>query len=95
METVRLRLSELRDLPDVERSAKLRSLVEATRRPPNGEVARLDARIREREQEHGFSSAELRCRLAQGTVRETPAVCEWLMLLDLREHIAPPSPRPR
>ena len=83
-----VKLSDLEALAPEERDRRLDELVRSTTRGPNGEVAALDAQIEALERRHGFDSATLRRRLAAGEQSETPEVCDWLMLLDLRERIA-------
>ncbi|HEU4544645.1 MAG TPA: hypothetical protein VFR23_26195 [Jiangellaceae bacterium] len=95
MSAAPVRLSELERLQPGEKEAKLRALVGAARQPPNGELRRLDMRIGEHEQRAGFGSAVLREKLTSGEVVETADVCDWLMLLELREGIGTSVPRSR
>jgi hypothetical protein len=95
MGTEAIRLSELSKLGATEKDSKLRKLMGATRRPPNGELAALDGRIREYEARAGYDSGTLKRRLASGEIAETADVCDWLMLLDLRERVGSVISRPR
>jgi hypothetical protein len=95
MSSAAVRLSELERLQPGEKEAKLRALVVATGQPPNGELRELDSRIHEYEQRAGLNSAALRDKLASGEVAETAEVCDWLMLLEIRERIAAVVSRPR
>jgi hypothetical protein len=95
MSTETVRLSDLAKLGAKEQETRLRNLVGATRRAPNGELGDLDARIRAHESRAGYDSETLRRRLLSGDEAETPEVCDWLMLLDLRERIASVVSRPR
>lgn len=90
-----VRMSELAELGPSEKESRLRALVDASRRPPNGELRDLDAKIRQHEEAAGFDSTTLRQRLASGEQSETAIVCDWLMLLDLRERIASVASRTR
>lgn len=89
----KVKLSDLRGLAEAERARTLSELVSATRQPPNGEIVALNARLVAYEQEHGIKSEDLAEKLHAGLLRETPDVCEWLMLLSLRNRIGSPEAR--
>jgi len=91
--TTSVHLADLRRLSDEERSEKLKAVARATRNPPNREVRQINLEIRTHEDRFGFSSDELRRRLAAGEQRETDDVCRWLMLLALRERVEKALPR--
>lgn len=84
---MKIRISEIGRLPTAERAADIRTLSVATQRPLNGEVKNLEREIRAYEARHGFSSKELRQRLAEGRIEETEDVCRWLMRLKLRDRL--------
>ena len=84
-----LRLSDLVGLSKHERNRKLSELIVETRQPPSPELlAAADARIAAHEAAHGMTSDEMKQRLHAGEISETLAVCQWLMDLDMREHLA-------
>lgn len=83
-----VKIAELGTMEPDKRTRVLTSLVRATREAPNGEVRQLEERIERFEREFDMSSHAMRHSLAQGEIRETTEVCEWLMLLDLRDRIA-------
>jgi len=93
MQTVRF--SELARLEPEEKSRRLGELVQATRLPVNGELATVDAALRGYEQRHGFDSETMRRRLTSGELSESTDVCEWLMLLNLRNRLASLASRSR
>ena len=90
-----LSLANLKTMSAAQRSRRLADLVGAARAQPNGELPAVTARIQEFEQRAGFDSAEMQRRLASGDLAESDDVCVWLMLLDLREHLASLAPRSR
>lgn len=79
--------AQLRAMPDTEREGAIRRMEAATRAPVNGEIKALDAQIGEFERVLGMSTAEMHLRLKNGSLRETEAVCRWLMLVDMRDHL--------
>ena len=83
-------LSELAGLNDVEYRSRVRSLVAV---PSLQKVAELEAEIAQFERARGFSSAEMRARLASGQLDETLDVCDWLMALKLRDRLVGPRSR--
>jgi len=86
MASVSLSLAELRKLPD-ENAAKQAREFAAGRHQLNGEAADLEAKIRALEQIYETPSSELRNRLADGSMKETLEVCQWLMLLKIRDRL--------
>ncbi len=84
----RHKISDLTSRPVPELRGVLRELVRGMRTVPNGELPELDAKIRKFESRSGFNSQTLLARVKSGEQRETWEVCEWLLLLDLRESIA-------
>lgn len=86
-----IRLADLAGLSTVERDRRLSEVVADTRRPPAADdVAALDERIAAFEAQHSMSSEVMQRLLSVGEIRETYAVCQWLMALELRRRM--PSP---
>lgn len=83
--------AELREATGHERERLLSELIEAAYQPPNGEVESLDRRIREYELRYEVSSKRMREELSNGTRKETAEICDWLMLLHLREQVGEPA----
>lgn len=88
------KLSELSGLPEAQRSEQLSEMVEATRRPPNGELVMLDKRIQKFEIKFGCTSDEMSRALQEGRLQENREICEWLGLITLRKDLAEFSARP-
>lgn len=81
-------LAELKTMSPSQRKQRLAELAAATRRPASAdEIEELETVIARIERWHGFSTAELRVRLAAGTLKETAAICEWLMLAGLLDRL--------
>jgi hypothetical protein len=80
-------LSELAGMSDETRASTLRALVRAADRAPNGELRELDEQIGAFEARFGLDSEAMRRDVANGSRRETADVCEWLMLLRVRERL--------
>ena len=78
---------DLRTLPPAEQAAVWRAMLEATRRPPEEDIADLDRELRAFEFVFSMSTAEMRERLANGSLRETHEVCRWLLRADLRDDL--------
>lgn len=83
-----MKLSSLAGLTESERQERLRALVEGSKRPPNGELASLEAELRGYESRFGIDSETMRQEVSQGTRSESWEVCRWLMLLAERDRIA-------
>lgn len=80
-----LRLSDLAGLSEDDRNRKLSELIAETREPATAEqMAAVDARIAAFEAQHGMTSEVMERRLHAGEIRETYAVCQWLMALDMQ-----------
>jgi hypothetical protein len=67
--------------------AAYRSVVDAVRSAPNGEIADLERTIEAYERKHGMSSSDARDAVARGELRPTREIEGWLMALRLREHL--------
>ena len=92
---MRIAFSELSSLPAEQRARRVAALARASEEPPNGELREVENRIAALEAAHLLTSDDLRRELAQGRRRETLEICRWLMLLDLRDHLASVAARPR
>ena len=89
MTTKGIRLSDLAGLSEDERNRKLSELIAETRKPPSPELlAAADARITAHEAAYGMTSDEMKRRLHAGEISETLAICQWLMDLVMRDHLA-------
>lgn len=73
--------------PEV-RAQRIAELVDATRGKPNGEISAINEQIRNFERRYETSSASLRSELTAGKRHETAEICQWLMLLKLRDRLA-------
>ena len=88
-----LRLSDLAGLPDVARNERLSSFY-AQSSVPNGSLDHIRGQVREFERLHEMSSSEMKRELEAGTMRETAAVCRWLMFLELQDRLEQPATGP-
>ncbi len=59
----------------------------ALRSEPNGEIKELEAKLRLYEDKFDIPSDEIRSMVSNGALRETWEVCEWLMVLKLKERL--------
>ena len=75
--------------------ATFRSVVDATRAEPNGEVTSIERRIAAFEAEYQMSSEEMRAAVERGDLRPTRSVEAWLMALRVRDEFASAKARPR
>lgn len=82
---VKITARELRELTPEQREQRLVEGIRHTQRKPNGEVQALQKQLEEFEHVHGFTTDEMRARLANGSLQETLPVCRWAMLADLRD----------
>lgn len=65
-----------------------RTVVEAVRAAPNGELADVDRVLKGYEQCYGISSAEARARVERGELRATRDVEAWMMAIQVRDDLA-------
>lgn len=65
----------------------VRSVIEAVRSQPNGEIVDLDRTIAAYEHKHGMASSDARDAVARGELRPTREIEGWLMALRVREHL--------
>jgi hypothetical protein len=84
----RVTTSELRNLDPGERASRLSSLAREERRAPNGEVEDIEERIRAFERRYELDSETMREEVSTGARAETWDLCQWLMLLDVRDRLA-------
>jgi hypothetical protein len=75
--------------------ATIRSIVEAVRAEPNGEVVSIERRIAAFEADHRMDSEEMRGRVDRGEMAPTRIVEEWLMALRVRDELASVKARAR
>ena len=73
----------------------VRSVIEAARAAPNGEIDAVERTIAAFEHEYGMSSAEALRRLEAGELQPTSKVEGWMMALRLRDHLADAKARAR
>lgn len=65
-----------------------RSVMEAVRAAPNGELADVERVLSTFEQRYGISSSEVRGRVERGELRATRDVEAWLMAIHVRDDLA-------
>jgi hypothetical protein len=76
--------------------ATFRSVVDAARAAPNGEVvASIERRIAEFEDEYRMTSEEMRSRVERGDLMPTRSVEAWLMALRVRDEFVSAKARAR
>ncbi len=79
---------DLRRMAPAERERAIAKLAADAFDRPNGEMVALDAQIARLEKQHGKTSAQMRADLEAGRVTETMEICEWMQLLEIKEHLA-------
>lgn len=84
-------LAQLSAMSFERREQQLGMLAAATRERPNGEIKRVEDKLRSYEAQFKISSRELRSKVASGEIKETAEVCSWLMLLDLQDRLVAAS----
>jgi predicted neutral ceramidase superfamily lipid hydrolase len=82
-----LYLSELVGLSEEERSRRLAELARAAFEPANGELDEVRAKVSEFEARYEMTSDRMLEKLRQGELAETSDVCDWLVLLKMREQL--------
>jgi hypothetical protein len=75
--------------------ATIRSIVDAVRAEPNGEMVSIERRIAAFEAEYRMDSAEMRARVDRGELAPTRNVEAWLMALRVRDEVASVKARSR
>jgi hypothetical protein len=83
-----MRMAEFARMPRPQQDRVLREMVAATKEPPNGECAEVDAEIHAFEQRFGIDSAAMRAQVRSGEMKESWDICKWLMTLDRRDRLA-------
>ena len=84
-----IRMHRLKD------EATIRSVVNAVRAEPNGEVVSIERRIAAFEVEYRVDSEEMRARVDRGELAPTRDVEAWLMALRVRDEVASAKARAR
>lgn len=82
-----LRLSDLRTLAPDARRQRLSEFAAARHQPLNGELSFVAESIAAFEQRYEMRSAVMLEGLQNGSIKETADIGNWLMLLDVREHL--------
>lgn len=86
--TSRVTMQELRGLDAGQRASRLSRLARDARGTPNGGLEDVEARIRAFERRYEVDSETMREQVASGARVETWDVCQWLLLLDVRDRLA-------
>lgn len=81
-----LKMSDLAAMTEHEVGTVLLELEREATAPRNGQLAMLNARIRELETRYEMPSDEMLRRLEGGQIKETADIARWLYLLDAREN---------
>lgn len=87
MEKMVIRDAELASMSPAERERTVRRMVERTRAIPNDELVETRSRLSHYETKHNMTSEHMRRLVLAGEMKETDEICDWLMLLDLRERL--------
>ncbi|MBI3071424.1 MAG: hypothetical protein HYY84_04770 [Deltaproteobacteria bacterium] len=74
-------------MPEPTRNVCLDKLVSRATATPNGQLAELDARIREFEARYEMTSAKMRAAFKKGAIADTSDIAKWLLLLDIRDRV--------
>jgi hypothetical protein len=90
-----VKISDLKVMSQPQQERRMADLVKSTGRIPNGEIRDLDDQIAKYEKKFGFDTRTLREKLATGEINETLAICDWLMLVNIRDRLVARVPRPR
>lgn len=77
-----IRMNRLKD------EVTIRSVVDAVRGQPNGEIVSIERRIHAFEAEYKVTSEEMRSRVDRGELAPTRDVEAWLMALRVRDEVA-------
>lgn len=83
----KVRLSDLARMTADNRGEALRSLVQATMSEPSDSLGELEQRIEEYEGRLGVDSVTLQRELTEGRRVETTDVCDWLILIAMRDRL--------
>jgi len=81
-------MQELRGLEPGEQASRLSRLAREARGAPNGGLEDVEARIRAFERRYEVDSESMREQVASGERVETWDICQWLLLLDVRDRLA-------
>ena len=74
---------------------EIRSVIDAVRAEPNGEIDQIEKRIAAFERQYGMTSAEVVARVERGEVAATREIEAWLMALRVRDDLASVKARAR
>jgi hypothetical protein len=88
MATKSIRLADLAGISREEIEARLTPLSAGLDSPLNGELEELNSRIGAFEDAYQMDSERMRTRVTSGEMSETADVCQWLILVKLRDRIA-------
>lgn len=86
---MKIKLSELANMPNKERDAKLKELVTLTRSKTFDidSFNEIKIKLNDFEKKYGFTSDEVHDKIDSSEIRETQEICEWLLLFDLYKKI--------
>jgi len=73
----------------------VRSVIEAVRAAPNGELADVERTLAAYEAKYGIDTAEAARRVENGELPPTSEVEGWMMVRRLRDHLADAKARAR
>lgn len=90
-----IKTRELAGMMPGERTLVLEEVVAAAKAPRNGQAAVIDNRIRQFEERYERTSDELIRGLADGKIRETAEIAQWLFWLDIRANRVNGKARPK
>jgi hypothetical protein len=82
-----IRLSEFAKLSEAAQASMLDAACRSVVSSDAEDLELVMDRIRGLEAKHGLSSDDMRRILAEGKLRETELICEWLILLDAAERL--------
>lgn len=80
-------LARLKSASPNKRDELLSGLVSDARRPANGYVEHLNARIAEYERRYELPSIAMVEQIKSGDLKETDDIASWLMLLKVRKRV--------
>lgn len=84
----RIKLSEFSQLDEAGKDAKLAEFSKSRQESPNGHLTYLNERIAEYEITYEMSSEAMVEALKTRRIKETADICSWMMLVDVRKHLA-------
>lgn len=87
VDTMRLSLATLRNLPEAQRNKRLGDLVTSAKGAPNGRMTEIQDEILGYETKYKMSSEELRRKLSTRELSETDEISVWLFQLSTRRRV--------